>query len=223
MSTKCKLKAAAQAAGHMTYISGTPCKLGHGFERRTKGGSCTECLRIKRRESYARNPHQAEKAKLDMRALRVRDPRGVRQRAVRSTMLRMYGITEQAYQALFDKQGGCCAICDALIVSRLDDTRKLYTGRGAPDRYVGRVDHCHETNFVRGLLCSECNIGLGKFRDNEYFLLQAVGYLRASATQQSSGRSQNENLQSEIEPGNRDLDSSHAAEDGKVSSIPLFL
>ena len=39
------------------------------------------------------------------------------------------------------------------------------------------VDHCHETNQIRGLLCSSCNIGLGQFQDSIKLLSKAIDYL----------------------------------------------
>src|ERR1700739_472325 len=39
------------------------------------------------------------------------------------------------------------------------------------------VDHCHETNVFRGLLCSNCNRGLGMFMDRPDLLRQAAIYL----------------------------------------------
>ena len=55
-----------------------------------------------------------------------------------------YGITVEEYDALLAAQDGCCAIC-----------RK-------PPREGSRlyVDHDHETNQVRGLLCPSCNTSL---------------------------------------------------------------
>ncbi len=46
---------------------------------------------------------------------------------------------------------------------------------GSKDRLC--IDHCHNTSKVRGILCSKCNFGLGMFRDNTDYLLEAVKYL----------------------------------------------
>ena len=39
------------------------------------------------------------------------------------------------------------------------------------------VDHCHESGQVRGLLCTNCNMGLGKFKHNIKWLIAAIEYL----------------------------------------------
>jgi len=39
------------------------------------------------------------------------------------------------------------------------------------------IDHCHITGVIRGLLCDDCNIGLGKFKDNPTLLEKAKEYL----------------------------------------------
>lgn len=40
------------------------------------------------------------------------------------------------------------------------------------------MDHDHETNQIRGLLCFTCNTALGKFLDSEKLLEAALTYLR---------------------------------------------
>lgn len=40
------------------------------------------------------------------------------------------------------------------------------------------LDHCHETHVIRGFLCHNCNLGLGKFRDEIDSLERAIDYLK---------------------------------------------
>jgi hypothetical protein len=39
------------------------------------------------------------------------------------------------------------------------------------------VDHDHITGKVRGLLCNDCNLGIGHFKDNIEKLKLAIKYL----------------------------------------------
>lgn len=39
------------------------------------------------------------------------------------------------------------------------------------------VDHCHTTGKVRGILCDDCNISLGKMADDPERLKRAAVYL----------------------------------------------
>ena len=74
---------------------------------------------------------------------------------------RMYGISNEDYQALLDAQGGVCAICHNPCVSG----KRL------------AVDHNHETGVVRGLLCTRCNPGIGYFQDDLALMHRAMAYL----------------------------------------------
>ncbi len=109
------------------------------------------------RERRAQNP---EKAKADFKKHRSRKtPEQRRQYQLRS----QYGIDMADYDNMLASQGGCCAIC------RVDEP-------GVKRKYFS-VDHCHDTGEVRGLLCTQCNSGLGLFKDDLDILESAVGYL----------------------------------------------
>ena len=40
------------------------------------------------------------------------------------------------------------------------------------------IDHNHNTNIVRGLLCTKCNTGLGLFCENIAILNNSISYIR---------------------------------------------
>lgn len=76
-----------------------------------------------------------------------------------------YGLTDEQFKDLLLKQKNCCAICGFVFL--LDGGRTK----------AASVDHCHVTGKIRGLLCAECNYGLGKFKDSVLFLRAAADYL----------------------------------------------
>lgn len=83
-------------------------------------------------------------------------------RVSRAANLRsQFGITQEEYDRRHDAQGGLCLICHKPCKSG----RKL------------AVDHDHQSGRVRGLLCGNCNIGLGKFQDDPVLLIRASEYL----------------------------------------------
>ena len=73
-----------------------------------------------------------------------------------------YGLTEAKWEALFQAQGRKCAIC----------------ATDNPKSKVGwHTDHDHKTGTVRGILCENCNRGLGMYQDDIGFLRKAAAYL----------------------------------------------
>ena len=174
-----------------------------GSDRDGLQSMCREHTRAYNRAWVKANP---EKNRAKGKRFRENNPKEYRVLWVRANLKKNYGISEQQYAEMFEAQRGRCAVCDLEMVSQLDTSRDF---DGHPANEVARVDHCHETGKVRGLLCFGCNVGLGKFGDDEELLLKAVRYLRASrATAPDLDRMQHETLQSEIEPRKRDLDSS---------------
>lgn len=80
----------------------------------------------------------------------------------------LYGLTREAFEAMYRQQHGRCAICGTKVPHKV--------GRGQGRRTLV-VDHDHETGAVRGLLCPNCNTGLGMFKDSPENLRMAAEYL----------------------------------------------
>ena len=51
---------------------------------------------------------------------------------------------------------------------------------GTQDNLV--IDHCHQTNLIRGYLCDTHNTALGKFHDSITELTMAIEYLTTYET-----------------------------------------
>jgi len=81
---------------------------------------------------------------------------------------RRSGLSSEEYQTLLDKQNGLCAICNVQVGHR--------SCRGRACRFA--IDHDHRTGIVRGLLCNNCNRGLGRFKDSAALLEAAARYLK---------------------------------------------
>lgn len=69
-----------------------------------------------------------------------------------------YGLEPGQYNSLVKKQHARCAICEKVMLSP-------------------NIDHDHKTGEVRGLLCSNCNTGIGLLGDSTDRLLRAILYL----------------------------------------------
>lgn len=76
--------------------------------------------------------------------------------------LKIYGLTKERFIDFYNRQGGKCAICR---VPALELIKGLY------------VDHCHESNEVRGLLCGNCNTAIGHLGDKSGDVERALKYL----------------------------------------------
>jgi hypothetical protein len=76
---------------------------------------------------------------------------------------RVFGMSLEQYNAMIDFQAGLCAICCEPMNPKADT----------------QVDHCHRTGFVRGLLCSHCNLTLGRMHDAIEIFSHATDYLCA--------------------------------------------
>jgi hypothetical protein len=122
---------------------------------------CLECLQARRGPVLDLTPDEKRERQLaKLRKRHATDPE-YRERHRGHQIKTAYGLLPEQYQALVDKQDGLCAICRGPST----DGRALH------------IDHNHETGAVRGLLCFECNSGLGKFGDDLETLRAALRYL----------------------------------------------
>jgi hypothetical protein len=80
-------------------------------------------------------------------------------------LLHRYGIGADEVNAMIERQGGVCAIC----------------GRPDPEH----VDHDHATGRIRGILCFNCNGGLGQLGDDPERLRAAAAYLERTRDDES--------------------------------------
>lgn len=76
-----------------------------------------------------------------------------------------YNVPLGTYYNLMKSQEHKCALC----TKHRDEFDKDFA-----------VDHCHTTGKIRGLLCQECNLGLGKFKDDTIVMDKAISYLNAA-------------------------------------------
>lgn len=146
--------------------------------KHTKSGYrslCKPCVNAKNREYDRQNPKQA----VD-RALRYRNKsRENKDRHVSAStrwrrknyvkhhdtrVAKQLGVPKGWLTEQLERTGGRCEICKTPHQS--DEHPKFIS-----------VDHCHETGKVRGLLCGNCNAGLGQFKDKPELLAAAIEYL----------------------------------------------
>lgn len=185
-------KSKALLSGSLTYY-GKPCKNGHNGLRYTNGSNCVECIgtnivgiAIIRRDRSPENIKLAEEAIANNSTTYVPTnacKHGHRLRFVGSnncvtcsqeTLERQkelrrfgriekeYGLNKEQYLQMVSDQSSCCKICNTY----------------KENSFSLHIDHCHETNKVRGLLCNKCNQAIGLLKHDIDLLHKASAYLQ---------------------------------------------
>ena len=149
----------------------THCKHGHlrSLDNVMSNGSCRECNlarakqwrlnnngsdRQNHREWYAKNLEEQRKVKL---ARYHKNP----EQAKNSKLKARYGLSLEDVEKMRENQGNKCLVC-----------LKSFSEKITP-----RVDHCHVSNKIRGLLCHKCNSAIGYFEENIESLRRAIEYI----------------------------------------------
>ena len=126
---------------------------------------CNTCNEIKSKELFYKRmsiasglSHQCKSCEQARRKLyRLENKEKIRAENKR----RNPGWDTDRYNEYVELQGNRCAIC----------------GTDNPGLSDWCADHCHTENKARGLLCVQCNAGLGYFKDNPEYLQSAIDYL----------------------------------------------
>lgn len=139
---------------------------------RRKDDLCIICRSEKAvlpRSSYCRgcaSNYERERRRKNANEINARRRASYTPEKRRAEKLRRYGLTTDCYQRILVAQGGVCAICK--------QPGELH------------VDHDHACcpqelrscgKCIRGLLCPNCNNGLGRFEDDAARLKRAAAYL----------------------------------------------
>lgn len=124
-----------------------------------KEKACEPCLRANRAATNRFRMKNPER----VRAYSRPSPELARKMHLRNK----FGITVEEYQEMYDAQKGLCCIC------RLPETS---IWRGKVIQLA--VDHDHQSGKVRSLLCKNCNVGLGAFKDDIVNMYMAIKYLK---------------------------------------------
>lgn len=85
-------------------------------------------------------------------------------------VLNTYGINSMQYESIINSQNNSCGIC-----------YESFSFKKPADVHV---DHCHETNKIRGILCYRCNVHLGfipKHINYEHYLSSVVDYINRNS------------------------------------------
>ncbi len=188
---------ASEAArnGITFYYTGDECPHGHNAPRYTKGSRCVVCARqhSARQHEYEYKGNNRQSRANMVRAIAActgnktytpenpckhghfqrfissnncvecdKIARGRRKETQRERRLKKeYGIDLARVDAMLSEQSNRCAIC----LDEFDTFKNVH------------VDHCHNTQKVRGILCSKCNQAIGLLRDDREIMLRAIAYI----------------------------------------------
>ncbi|MGI8708437.1 MAG: endonuclease VII domain-containing protein [Actinomycetota bacterium] len=125
---------------------------------------CPSCGEHKRAEDFVRNRATKTGRGAYCKPCHNRIGRANREKHHGSTrafwLKRRYGVEAVQVEWMILRQGGLCAVCGK--------------------RPAVHVDHDHGTGLVRGILCFNCNRGLGKLREDPGLMRAAIDYLEGT-------------------------------------------
>ena len=134
--------------------------------KNNKSSRCKTCTNKHMKKYVENNPVYKERRNQRARDFRS-DNHELSKLIVKFSCYKKLGlnITKEEYQNMYIQQEGKCKICS-----------------NSPTGFKKTLclDHCHDTLKVRGLLCDNCNAGLGKFKDDIEIIEKAINYLKTN-------------------------------------------
>jgi hypothetical protein len=124
---------------------------------------CKECVRKRVLKRYQLKPEEIKEYNRQYRKLN-------KVKLLKQKRMRRLGISSEEHDFIVERAQGLCEICG----KHQEDFpySKLTVENGELS-----IDHNHTTGELRGLLCANCNHGLGKLSDSGIKLIQAIKYL----------------------------------------------
>lgn len=142
--------------------------LGQFYRQKSgKFGHSTICKPCWNQRCAIYNAAHPERIRVANRKYRKENQFRMRELTRKSALKIRYGLTPEDYATMVSAQGGYCAIC----------------GTCPPKGRRLCVDHCHETNRPRKLLCDKCNRGIGCFNDDSQLIQKALKYIEANTAE----------------------------------------
>ncbi len=147
-------------------------KIKSGQEKSFFSYTCLKCRAITTAKYRRNNPE-----KIKQQSIKRNISGKANLSARKSSLKRKYNITLEHYDKLLKKQNNLCAICgqiETCIDIRYNKVRIL------------SIDHCHASEIkgiikIRGLLCSRCNLVLGRLNDSIELSEKFTEYLKEHA------------------------------------------
>lgn len=129
--------------------------------------TCKTCESVQKKAYYQANKQHIQKSVKERYTEKREEVLAQKAHYYKAThrprhLMNVYKLSEDDYNTILVKQNNSCAICgvsaDSLNTSLC-------------------VDHNHQTNDVRGLLCRDCNVGIGLLQDRPSVIKNAYQYL----------------------------------------------
>lgn len=127
--------------------------------KQTVTKTCGQCLRTWEGIFNGRLPKTCHSC--HQRRQRHKDPAKANSYVTKYRLKKKYGLTQERFDEMLRAQSGKCAIGGEPFSKSLTPV----------------VDHCHATGKVRGLLCKNCNTGIGMLKDRPENFIAAFNYI----------------------------------------------